>query len=877
MDLLKGELMRIFLLPLIIAMTLVSLYSQEESNLPESWYLNKPIREINFVGLKNVARTDLDAVTRPYLNKNFTDETFRELQANLYGLDYFEGFIRPEVQKGDPGGNSIVILFHVQEKPSIQDIRITGNSRLSEGEIRDKIKSKQGEIVSQSRIRRDELEIRNYYIEKGFTGVSVASSIQRLENQNAVILVFRIEEGPQTIVRLIRFEGVSQISESNLRGILKTKEQSFFESGLFQEANLALDRQGILQFYQRQGFIDARIVEIRRESEFQESQNRNFLNITFVVDEGGQFVYGGTTFEGNNLYSTEEFLSYQRLSVGQILNKELADNAYNRVLEKYFEDGYIFNTIERTEKRDGNTISYHIRIIERPRARIENIIVKGNTKTQDYVIFREIPLETGDVFSRTKIIEGLRNLMNLQYFSAVNPETPPGSAEGLMDLIINVEEANTAEVMFGLSFSGSGDFPISGNLKWQDRNFLGRGQTFGLEVNVSPVQQNLALNFTEPWAFDRRISLSGSLNFGHFYRSNIEQDVLYPIYSSSYIPDPYDDQTYVFTSSTTYNSINYQAGQVFPGVPSSTDISTYNLKKQYEYDKEKGLLKSGQNTMGLDEYSFSLGTGIGYTLASYLGRFIFGASANTSLQYISYDDNLYRPANEALRKNLNLWQFETSLAFRTFWDTRDFIYNPEMGTLLGYNYTVTGGFLGGAAHFTRLQLKGEGNFRLFRVPLVDWYTFRVVARVRSAMSFIMDPIGYPGQVVAQPKHLLYVDGMTSGRGWRPSTNLQNGFSSWYVNFEFRLPVVENFLWFDTYLDTFVFRQQNVPLFPVQLQDWYFAWGLGLRITNPQLPLGFYLAKPFRYDSNGQVLWEKGDGVFWDADMRLVVTFGFDLY
>ena len=851
-------------------------FAQSPSN-QDNWYLNKVIREIKFEGLRNVSRTDLDSVTRTFLNKNFTDDLFRELQAILYGLDYFEGFIRPEIQKADPEGNTIVIIFHVQEKPSIFEIKFSGNTRLAESELRDKIKSKKDEIITSSKVRRDEIEIRNYYLEKGFTNVQVSSSTQRVENRNAVILTFTINEGPQTIVREIKFEGVSQVSETSLRGILKTKESGFFNSGLFQEANLVADRQGIIQFYNRQGFIDAKILEIKRVSQFDESQNRNSLSLIFVIDEGHQFTYGGTTIEGNTLYKTEELLSFDRLSVGQILNKELADNAYNKIIERYFEDGYIFNTIERLEKREERTISYIVRIIERPRARIENIIIKGNTKTQENVILREIPLETGDVFSRSKIIEGLRNLMNLQYFSAVNPETPPGSAEGLMDLIINVEEANTAEVMFGLSFSGATEFPVSLNLKWQDRNFFGRGQTFGLEFNASPVQQNFSFNFSEPWAFDRRINLSTSISFGHYLRSNIEQDVVYPFYTDSYIPDPYNNYTYVFTSTTTYNAITYQEGQVFPGTPSASDISTYNLKLQYDYDREKGILKSGQNTMSLDEYSFNLGFGLGYSLFSFLGRFIFGSSFNTSLQYITYDDTIYRPANSAIRNNLNIWQFENTLSFRTFWDTRDFIYNPEMGTLLGYNFSITGGFLGGFVHLNRLTLKGEANYRLFRIPLADWYTLRAIARVRSVMSFIYDPWGGPGKVVAQPKHLLYVDGMTAGRGWRPSTNLQNGFSSWSANFEFRLPVVENFLWFDTFFDALIFRFQNISLLPVEGQNFYFSYGFGLRIINPQLPIGVYLTKPFRLNQDGSINWEKGDGIFWDADFRITITFGFDIY
>ena len=92
---------------------------------------------------------------------------------------------------------------------------------------------------------------------------------------------------------------------------------------------------------------------------------------------------------------------------------------------------------------------------------IESITVKGNDRTKDYVILREIPLEVGDVFNRTKLIEGWQSLMSTQYFSSVEPQTYQGSTDLLMDLVIDVEEGQTANIMFGMTFSGGPDFPIS--------------------------------------------------------------------------------------------------------------------------------------------------------------------------------------------------------------------------------------------------------------------------------------------------------------------------------------------------------------------------------------------------------------------------------
>ena len=140
----------------------------------------------------------------------------------------------------------------------------------------------------------------------------------------------------------------------------------------------------------------------------------------------------------------------------------------SRVQNLYWENGYIFNTFNRTETRDqaAKTISYTLNIQEADKAHIENIIFKGNTRTQENVLRRGMPFEEGDVFNREKIIQGYQYLANLQFFKTVSPDTQQGSAFGLMNVIFNLEETSTADINFGVVFSG-GNFPISGHDKME--------------------------------------------------------------------------------------------------------------------------------------------------------------------------------------------------------------------------------------------------------------------------------------------------------------------------------------------------------------------------------------------------------------------------
>jgi outer membrane protein insertion porin family len=260
------------------------------------------------------------------------------------------------------------------------------------------------------------------------------------------------------------------------------------------------------------------------------------------------------TFRGNQVFSTERLNELVKQKPGGLINMTRVEQDFQRVADLYFENGYIFNTINREIIRDEEkkTLSFVVTIVERNRAHIENILIKGNKKTKDFVLYREIPLEVGDVFSKKKVVEGLQNLYNLQYFSSVTPETPPGSADGLMDLIINVEESSMAEIMFGLAFGGSSEFPVSANFRWTDRNFLGRGQTLGIDLTASPIVQTLSFNFLEKWLFGKRWSGGADFTIQHSKSSGIPQDILYPIFNGSKpgedaFPDPFTGE-YVYSS-----------------------------------------------------------------------------------------------------------------------------------------------------------------------------------------------------------------------------------------------------------------------------------------------------------------------------------------
>jgi outer membrane protein insertion porin family len=757
----------------------------------------------------------------------------------------------------------VIVEFIVKEKPTVADIVLEGNRQLRRTEILDKVLIKKGDMATQAQINADADAIAAFYLEKGFTEAKVTGSLEPGEEGNTVQVRFTIVEGVQTAIRAITFSGNSFASESTLRRLMKTRAQGLFSSGLFQEAKLEEDLAAIVEYYGEHGFVDTKVDKVDRNVERDEKEGKNFLTITIYLSEGEQWVYGGMSFEGNQIFPTEQLAALVRQTPGKVLNRSRLEADTQRVADLYYENGYIFNAIGRDELRDEKKkeIAYVIRIVEKDRAHIESIELKGNTKTKDYVILRELPFGEGDIFSKAKVIQGLRNLYNLQYFTAIQPETPQGSAEGLMDLVLNVEEGSTANINFGVTFSG-GDYPISGVLKWAENNFLGRGQAVGVDLEISNLRQLAALRFTEPWLFGKRWSGGVNLSFEHALVPNIYQDVLGPVFNgdeSNAVPDPFDGHL-----------VDPDTGLPSTAADAITD---------YEYAISNGYIIPDQYTMDYTTWKIAAGLDTGYRYFTPLGWLGVRGGLSTAFERVEYDPDLYRPFDPVIRSGQGIWQNVNKLGFTLFWDKRDYFLNPSKGFYLAQGVTFAAGFPLGRREYTRTDSTLEGF-----LTLVDWqatenWKLRLVLAGHSSLSFILPPFWAlrEGEALTITNDRLYIDGWNIARGWPLERDL---FALWDNRLELRLPISEQILWGVLFFDAVTGYEEAGGLGRMRLDDFRFGFGGGIRFAIPQFPIRLYLAKRFK-TVDGKVHWQAGD-LFTNPDrptsgLDFVISLGGDTF
>lgn len=801
----KKKLSFVVLLLSLIVCSKSFVFAQDASD----WYYDKPIKAVLFEGLNTIKASEMEGITSSFIGRKFTDDSFADLINRVYALDCFED-ITPQAVPGDADKSSVTILFIVVEYPVISKISFSGNKQVRNGELKEAISIKEKDVFNEGKILLDERAVRNSYLEKGFTNATVSSSYEKKED--GIHVVFKIDEGKPTVISKIKFQGNVVVAEKTLKKKLSLKEVGLIQKGAFQESMLEADKQAVLTYYKDRGYVDANVIDVLKDTVFNEDKKRDEITLTFVIQEGSQYNFGGVTFTGNRIFTTEQLMDLVKLKPGAVFNSTKFQESMTAVTDLYYENGYTANNFIPSVDKDTNTktVSYKIDIIENPRSHIESIVIRGNAITKDYVIRREISFQEGDIFSKAKLITSVRNLYNTQYFSNIIPDFLPGSEDNLIDLVFNVEEQNTRTLEFGFQFNGvttPDQFPISLNLKIQNSNLFGEGKTIGAATNLSADEQSLELNYGQNWLFGLPIMSSINASYSH--------------------------------------TNNYAARSVI---------------------MPNGKLNTDDFYLNYESHEISLGFSLGRRWTPDFAILTLTGGISGSLINNIYPSDLWVPTDSTIADYKDNLAPQNSFFSQFSMDARDVNYDPSTGWFLSQRLTWFGLLPGVEKEFyLRSDTKAEVYFKLIDKPIKENWGIKVVFMAYSGFTFQCTPndVYAPG-----PTNRLYIDGLFNGRGWN-IYNLKRGMAMWNNTMELRMPVVPGIIALDMFLDISTIKT-DMSAFVNDFSnkdDWYFSWGPAIRFLIPQFPLKFVVVNTFKINENGlqgRNRYDKIDTAFWDS-------------
>jgi len=517
-------------------------------------------------------------------------------------------------------GNVAHLELEIQEVPKLVNVKLTGVSKKKKREtiITDN-KLDKGQKVTENLIANTKNSIVKEYRKKGYLNakadirtIEVTDSLGQVEGVNMVI---NVDKGDKLKIKNITINGNEKLSDKKVRGFLKKTKQKFplrfwKRSKLIPE-EFEADKANLISEYNERGYRDARIVSdtVIRRSE-------DLLDIVLEINEGNRYYFGDISFIGNSAYSDNELSRIMGIQKGDPYNgvlfqKKITDPSKpdaDDLTNKYQNSGYLFSRIVPVETRIYNdTIDYEIRIKEGKVAYFNEVLITGNDKTNDNVIYRNLLTRPGDRYSRAAIMSTIRELGQLNFFDAekLQPNIKnPDPQQGTLDIEYPLVETGSSQIELQGGYGGGG---FIGTLGLRFNNFslrnifnkeaytpvpMGDGQSIAIRAQASQAFRVYSLSFVEPWLGGKKpVQLSFSLSqtqqflFNPFTR-RADRDRSFSISGVSLgiakrlqIPDRY----FTFSSAVSfqqYNLDNFNTGLfTFPDGTSNNLAFTLGLSR----------------------------------------------------------------------------------------------------------------------------------------------------------------------------------------------------------------------------------------------------------------------------------------------------------
>ncbi len=472
-------------------------YAQTAASGPDS------VREIRIEGTQRIEPETVRSYLTIHLADRFDPEKMDESLKALYATGLFADVILR--REGD------ALVVRVVENPVINRVAFEGNKKIEDKKLNDEIQLKTRSVYSRIKVQQDVKRILELYRKSGRFSATVEPKVITLP-ENRVDLVYEIDEGDKTKVTRISFIGNHVFSDGRLREVIQTTEAAwwrfFTSSDTYDPDRLTFDRELMRKFYLANGYADFRVVSAVAEL----APDKSGFYVTFTVDEGDRYKFGKiavkSTVKDVDPKTLESLVTIQE---GDWYNADQVETTIKQISDALGTRGYAFVEVRPRVQRDKakKIINITFDVQEGPRVYVERINIKGNTRTEDKVIRRELQFAEGDAFNTSKIEESRRRLKNLGFFETSDISNTPGSQPDTTNVTVEVKEQPTGEVSLGAGYSTT-EGPI-GDVGVREKNFLGTGQDLSARFAISFRTQELDTSWTDPYFMDSNIAVGADL------------------------------------------------------------------------------------------------------------------------------------------------------------------------------------------------------------------------------------------------------------------------------------------------------------------------------------------------------------------------------
>ena len=351
------------------------------------------------------------------------------------------GFLDDVQAKIEDFEGGVKLTFVVTERPFVRDIVFTGNKRLDAAELQEKIDFKLGAVYNPVEVTRAAEKLKEVYEEQGYFEAGISPDVTKLPDGD-VSVTFRVAEGRKMTIDKIVIEGTEGLKPDKIKAIMLTQEREFYIlRGTVQRQKLDQDIERVITFYNDNGYIQARVETV--DTQVDRSNAR--VTIRIVVVEGPQFKVGGIDITGNKVLPVEELRRRVLLKPGDVYSRTKLQETVKGITDVYGTIGRAAADVNPQIALDvpNRKVNVTLEVSEGPEVFIERINITGNTRSQEKILRRELPMAEGDLFTTQKLARAKQKLTNLNYFEKVETKTVPGSSKDKIIVNIDVTEKPT--------------------------------------------------------------------------------------------------------------------------------------------------------------------------------------------------------------------------------------------------------------------------------------------------------------------------------------------------------------------------------------------------------------------------------------------------
>ncbi|MDX2199440.1 MAG: outer membrane protein assembly factor BamA [Phycisphaerae bacterium] len=492
------------------------------------------IRRMEFGGLERLGE---DYVRRLLKTREGEALNLKQLQEDANELLRSRRFLTVQAIP-TPIGDQVDVRFELREKPTVASLEITGNSAFTTEELQKELEFAQGGTLDEYLVTRGRDEILQKYRDAGYADVTVEFDRELVRNENRV--VYTISEGIRVRVRAVEFEGNTAFPDGELRGKVSTQTYLWpFRTSAFDSEQAQRDAAELQRFYRSAGFLDAK-VGYRAEKA---PGDVEALQVFFDIEEGQRYRVGRVDLKGVSALGVEGVRSQIRTQSESTLDTTVLDADVKRIEDYYGESGYVDTrcSVETIFAKEPGVANVVFTIDEAPLVKFGRITIRGNERTKDEVIRRELKFVPGDTYNTALTRKAEKRLRELGLFNQATI-TPLPPEVGEREALVEVTEADAVNILFGVGVST--DNGLLGSVTLENRNFdlfdwprtweqFLRGQSFRgdgqrLSIRLEPGNElsRFRIDFTEPYLFDKQVRFDWSAYYFQREREGYQEDRL---------------------------------------------------------------------------------------------------------------------------------------------------------------------------------------------------------------------------------------------------------------------------------------------------------------------------------------------------------------